>query len=263
MGKYDNIGQLMHLPLESISTGETLYESEFIVQAAANSILETDGRNWVPVIVKGTGDYQYEVVANHFVYVAAQQANLERVWCIIIESDQKLIQQAKVLAREATPRVNLAAASGETILAALRYLEAQPGSPLKGVDVTVAANRIENADRDKWVDFTPVTKLKCGITKGKKLDSLDKVFFIAPPPPPPPAPEPISIKQASREEILERLHYLANYSSGRFDHLNLEDLAEVLLTTNKSKWKSLTPITKLNCGIDTAKLKTFKTLFTV
>jgi hypothetical protein len=261
MGKYDNIGQLMHLPLESISTEASIYESEFIVKAAADSIVESDGRNWIPVIVREVGDYQYEVVANHFIYAVAQQANLERLWCIIIESDRKSIEQAKVLAKETTPKVNLSAASGDTILAALRYLETQPGSPLKGVDVMVAANRIENADRSKWPDFTPITKLKCGITKGKKLDALDKVFFIAPPPPPPSAPQPVSIKLASKEEILERLHYLANYSGGSFVELDLEELTETLVAANKSKWKSLTPITKLDCGIDTARLKVFKTLF--
>lgn len=263
MGKYDNIGQLMHLPLESIDAEESIYESEFIVNAAADSILSTDGRNWIPIIVKEAGDYQYQVVANHFIYAVAQQANLERVWCIVIESDEKLIEQAKVLAKETTPKLNLATASGDSIVSALRYLEAQPGSPLKGVSINVAANRIEEADRSKWSDFNPITKLKCGITKGKKLDSLGKVFFITPPPPPPPPPEPVSIKNATRNEIFDRLNYLATNSLGGFDTLEIDQLTELLSSTNKSKWKSLTPITKLDCGIDTAKAKVLKTVFTL
>lgn len=263
MGKYDNIGQLMHLPLESIDTEESIYESEFIVNAAADSILSTDGRNWIPIIVKETGDYQYQVVANHFIYAVAQQANLERVWCIVIESDEKLIEQAKVLARESTPKLNLATASGDSILAALRYLESQPGSPLKGVNVIVAANRIEEVDRSKWSDFNPVIKLKCGITKGKKLDALGKVFFIPAPPPLPPIPEKVSIKTASQDEIFERLNYLSTHNIGEFDTLDIEQLTELLFTTNKAKWKSFTPITKLDCGIDTAKTKVLKTVFTL
>jgi hypothetical protein len=263
MGKYDNIGQLMHLPLESIDVEESVYESEFIVNAAAESILATDGRNWIPIIVKETGDYQYQVVANHFIYAVAQQANLERVWSIIIASEESLIEQAKILAREATPKLNLATATGDDILSALRYLEAQPGSPLKGVDVVVAANRIEEADRSKWSDFNPVTKLKCGITKGKKLDALGKVFFITAPPPPPAPPELVSLKKASKEEIAERLTYLSTYSIGGFDKLNTDELTELLFTTNKSKWKSLTPITKMDCGVDAAKAKVLKTVFTL
>ncbi|MBW4466225.1 MAG: hypothetical protein KME07_12425 [Pegethrix bostrychoides GSE-TBD4-15B] len=263
MGKYDSIGQLMHLPLENIDTLDSVYESEFVVDAAAESILSTDGRNWIPLIVKETGDYQYQVVANHFIYAVVSQANLERVWCIIIESDEKLIEQAKILAREIDPKINLATASGDSILSALRYLEAQPGSVLKGVNVTVAANRIEEAKRSKWSDLTPITKLKCGITKGKKLDALSKVFFIAAPPPPPPAPEAVSLKKASEAQIFERLNYLSTYSIGDLDHLDLSELAQLFFITDKSKWKSLNPLTKMDCGIDAAKLKVLKMVFTL
>jgi len=261
MGKYDNIGELMHLPLESINVDAGTYESEFIINAAADTVLATDRRNWIPVIVQEIGNYQYEVVANHFIYAVAQQANLERVWCIIIEPDAKLIEQAKVLAKESTPKINLATASGDAILAALRHLIAEPGTPLKGVDVIVAANRIEEADRSQWADFTPIIKLKCGITKGKKLDALSKIFFITPPPPPPPAPAIISIKDASRDEIFDRLSYLASYGTGDFNTIDSEQVADILFSAIKTKWKSLTPITKLDCGIDTAKLKALKSVF--
>ncbi len=253
----------MHLPLESIEAEESIYESDFIVSAAADSVLATDNRNWIPVIVKETGNYQYQVVANHFIYAVAQQANLERVWCIIIEPDAKLVEQAKVLARETTPRLNLATASGDSILSALRYLESQPGSSLKGVDVVIAANRIEEADRSRWSDFNPVTKLKCGITKGKKLDSLSKVFFITPPPSSPPAPALISLKQASREEIFDRLNYLSSQNVNGFDKLDIEQLADWFSAADKSKWKSLNPLTKLDFGVDAAKLKALKKVFSL
>ncbi|HEY9626510.1 MAG TPA: hypothetical protein V6C84_04345 [Coleofasciculaceae cyanobacterium] len=261
MGKYDSIGELMHLPLESINVNEGTYESEFIINAAAETVLATDGRNWIPVIVQEVGNYQYEVVANHFIYAVMQQANLERVWCIIIEPESKLIEQAKVLAKEITPKINLTTASGDAILAALRHLIAEPCTPLKGVDVSVAANRIEEADRSQWIDFSPILKLKCGLTKGKKLDALSKVFFITPPPPLPPAPAIISIKNASRDEIFDRLNYLASNGIGDFSMLDSEQVAGTLFDAVKTKWKSLTPITKLDCGIDTAKLKALKSVF--
>jgi hypothetical protein len=263
MGKYDNIGQLMHLPLEGITTEESIYESEFIVNAAAEAILETDGRNWIPIIVKETGDYQYEVVGNHFIYVVAQQANLERVWCIIIEPDARIIEQTKVLAREIAPKVNLTTASRDLILAALRYLVAEPGSPLKGVDVIVATNRIEVAEKSKWTDLSPISKLKCGITKGKKLDALSKVFFVEAPPLPPPAPDVISLQKASREDIFTRLEYLSTYSIGGFETIDPAKTADILFSTPKGKWKSLNPITKLECGINTAKIKVLKTVFSL
>lgn len=264
MGDFDNIGKLMHLPLAKIESGEQISASEFIVNAAAEAICQAGGRNWIPVIVKEIGDYQYQVVSNHFVYAVAQQASLERVWCIVIDSEPKSIEQAKILARESTPKVNLNTASRDTILAALSYLIAESGSGLKGVDKIVAANRIASADRETWSNFNPIINLKCGITKSK-LDALAKVFYLSPPPPAPPpkSPEAVSVKRASRDDIFSRLSYLATNKIGGFETIEPEITADVIFTASKSKWKTLNPITKLECGIDTAKIKTLKTVFSL
>lgn len=265
MSKYDDIGKLMHLPLADIEPGEPCSESEFIITAAAEAVLQGGGHNWIPVIVKETGDYQYQVVSNSFIYAVAQQAELERVWCIIIEPESKNIEQAKILAREAIPKVNLSRASRDTILAALRYLVAEPGSALKGLDVIVAANRISAANRETWSNFNPVISLKCAITRGKKLDALAKVFFLSPAPvaPPPPPPQAVSVKRASRDEIFDRLNYLSTNKIGGFEEIDAEKTADAIFTASKGKWKSLTPISKLECGIDTAKMKIIKTLFSL
>lgn len=263
MGKYDTIGQLMHLPLECITVEEKFFESEFVLNASAEAVLATNGHNWIPVIVKETGDYQYQVVANHFIFAVAEQAALERVWCIIIEPEFKAIEQAQILAKEKTPKINLSTASGDSILSALRHLISESGSPLKGVDVVVAANRIEEANRSQWTDLSPIPKLKCGITKGKKLDALDKIFFVEAPPPPPPAPEVISISKASREEVFSRLSYLSKHSIGGFEKIDADQATNAIFAAAKAKWKSLNPITKLDCGIDTGKIKTLKKVFSV
>jgi hypothetical protein len=265
MSDFDDIGKLMYLPLADIEPGQEFTESEFIVTAAADAVRQARGRNWVPIIVKEVDD-KYQVVSNHFVYAVAQQAELERVWCIVIDPTAPNIEQAKILAREIIPKVNLNTASRETILAALNALIAEPGSPLKGVKVVVAANRIAEADRDNWSNFNPITNLKCGITKGKKLDALAKVFYISPPPKPEPlqpAPEVISIKRASRNEIFDRLNYLSTNKIGGFEAVAPDKVADIIFTASKSKWKSLNPISKLECGIDTGKLKTLKTVFTL
>lgn len=261
MVKSDDVGKLKYLPLDSISAEERISESEFIVTAAAEAILQTDGRNWVPIVVRENGDYQYQVVCNHFVYAVAQQANLGRVWCIVIDPEPQTIKQARILAREVTPTVNLTTASREAILAAFRYLVSEVGSPLKGLDVVVATEKIESANRETWADFNPITKLKCGITKGKKLDALSKVFYLSVPTPPPPAPEIINIKSASRDEIFHRLSHLSAYKIGGFEKIDSDKVADTIFTASKGKWKSLTPITKLDCDIDTAKVKTLKTVF--
>ncbi|OKH40382.1 hypothetical protein NIES2119_01800 [[Phormidium ambiguum] IAM M-71] len=266
MGKFDDVGKLMYLPLEEIKADDQSYESDFIISAAAEAVLQAGGRNWIPVIVKETSDSKYQVVSNYFIYAVAQKAELERVWCIVIEPDDKSIEQAKILARETTPKVNLSVATRETILAALRYLISEPGSVLKGVDPVIAANKISEAKRETWSNFNAITTLRCGITKGKKLDALSNVFFLSPSKPSeltPPAPEIINIKRASRDEIFSSLSYLSKYKIGGFEAIDPDRAADVIFTASKSKWKSLNPITKLECGIDAAKIKTLKTVFSL
>ena len=268
MSDFDNIGKLMHLPLIDIEPGQEITEPEFFVSSAAEAILQANGRNWVPVIVQEIADYQYQAVSNHFVYAAAQKAQIERVWCIVIDPKPSNIEQAKILTREANPvvNVNLCTASRDTILAALRYLQSESGSPLKTVDLIKVTNRILESDRETWADFNELTKLKCGITKGNKLDCLKKVFYCKPEPlpPPQPAPERVSIKKANRDEIFDRVNYLSINKIDKFDKIDPDQLADTLFTTPKGKWRSLNPISTLDCGVSKNQIqKTLKTVFSL
>ncbi|NJK70308.1 MAG: hypothetical protein HC849_25075 [Oscillatoriales cyanobacterium RU_3_3] len=258
MNNSENIGKLMYLELTKIESAESCSESEFIIAGAAEAILQSGDRNWIPIIVKETGDYQYEVVSNNFVYAVAKQAKLERAWCIVIDPQPSNIQQAKILTREVIPTVNLSTASKDTIVAVLKYLVQEHN--WKNVKPVEAANKIVASNREQWSDFIPLTKLQCGLTKAR-LDCITKVFTISPPPPPPPPPEAVSVKRASRDEIFDRLNYLSTNKIGGFDNIDAEETADAIFNANKGKWKSLTPISKLECGIDTAKMKSFKTLF--
>ncbi len=260
MSNSENIGKLMHLNLSKIESAEPCSESEFIIAGAAEAVLQAGNRNWIPIIVKETGDYQYQVVSNHFVYAVAQQAKLDLVWCIVIDPKPSNIEQAKILAREANPTVNLSTASKDTIIAVLKYLVKEHN--WKNVKPVETANKIVDSNREQWSDFTPLTKLQCGLTKAR-LDFIGKVFFISPPPPPPPPPEAVSVKRASRDEIFDRLNYLYTNKIGGFENIDAEKTADAIFTANKGKWKTLSPISKLECGIDTAKMKIIKTLFSL
>jgi hypothetical protein len=258
----NDVGKLMHLPLADIQPGEPIEVPDFFILAAAEALLKANGRNWVPVIVKQTGKYEYQVVANTFTFAAAQEAGLDRVWCMVTDSSTETIDQIKILARETTPKVNLSTASREIIMDALKYLIKSPGSPLSKVDLLVATNRIEEADREEWIDFSAVTKLKCGITKGPKLNALGEVFYLSPAPLPqlPPPPLPISVKKGSREEILVALKYLSDYKINGFNKIDIEKAADKVFYADKSKWKSLNPISLLDCGIAKSKITTLKTV---
>lgn len=264
MSDFNDVGKLKHLPLSDIKQEDSFSYSEFIITAAATAVLNTGGRNWLPVIVKEVGD-KYEVVSNYFVYAVAQKAKLERVWCIVIEPDEENIEQAKILSGETLPKVNLSTAPKETIADALKYLVEEPGSLLSKLDVAKTVDKIV-ANRESWVNLDVITTLKCGISKGDKLNAFAKVFFVSPPKqsePTPPALEITSIKRASREEIYSRLSYLSKYKIGGFEAIDPDRAADVIFTASKSKWKSLNPITKLECGIDAAKIKTLKTVFSL
>ena len=44
----------------------------------------------------------------------------------------------------------------------------------------VVTNCIGEAPRQNWTTLEPITKLKCGISKGIKLDALNEVFYLTP-----------------------------------------------------------------------------------
>ncbi|PSB01438.1 Rho termination factor N-terminal domain-containing protein [Merismopedia glauca] len=178
MSNLSNIGSLMSLYLDNIAITERTDASEFLINAAANLLKQNGGRNWIPLIVKEIGENKYEAIANSFIYAVAEKAGLERLWCIIAEDTNNAIEITKVLAREKMPKVNLASASREEIKAGLQYLIDQPGSALKTVKLAVATNRIDEASRQSWQNLDPIIQLKCGITKGKKLEALKEVFYI-------------------------------------------------------------------------------------
>lgn len=186
MNSLSNIGNLMHLYLDEIDPGEGSNAPEFLIKASAHLLNQKGERNWIPVIVKETGEDKYEVIGNSFIYAVAVEAGLERVWCIVADDSADTAETTKVLAGETLPKINLSKASRDEIKAALEYLIEQPGSPLKTIKLAVATNRIEEAPRQYWQSFEPIASLQCGITKGNKLNALKQVFYLNPQSPPEP-----------------------------------------------------------------------------
>jgi hypothetical protein len=184
MSNLSDIGNLMHLYLDDISPGQGSDSTEFLIKASARLLKEKGDRNWIPLLVKEIGNDKYEVIANSFIYAVAKEAGLDRVWCIIADDSDDTAEITKVLAQEKTPKINLCTASRDEIVAALQYLIEQPGSALKTVKLAVAANRIDEAPRQSWQNFDPIIKLKCGVTKGAKLEALKQVFYLTPQPQP-------------------------------------------------------------------------------
>ncbi|MGB5972706.1 MAG: transcription termination factor rho family protein, partial [Nodosilinea sp.] len=176
-----DVGNLMCLPFDEIESGEPTEVHEYLIQSAANQ-LETQGRNWIPLVVQEVAPDQYRVIGNSFIYAVAAEAGLQEVWCIIADNAPETIALTQALAQETLPKTNLSAASREEISAAIDYLASQTGSPLKGINQASLVARLDDAPRQYWKTLQPITKLGCRITAGKKLKALEQIFYLTPKP---------------------------------------------------------------------------------
>jgi hypothetical protein len=227
MSNLSDIGNLMHLYLDEIDPGEGTDAPLFLITAAANYLNQFGERNWVPVIVKEIGQDQYQVIGNTFIYAVAEVAGLEKVWCIIADESEETKQLTQILSREIIPKINLSTASYDEIKDALQYLIEQPGTVLKGVKLSTATTRIDEAPRQYWTSLDPITKLKCGITKGKKLKALETVFSLTPQPMPEIIQDPAILKDLTTTELkaMAKKRKLTGYSK-----MKKQELVELLST---------------------------------
>ncbi|MGF1540743.1 MAG: Rho termination factor [Pleurocapsa sp.] len=224
MSNLSDVGNLMYLDLEIIESGEITNTSEYLINATAKELSE-NGRNWIPLIVKEIAEDRYQVIGNSFIYSVAEAAGLEKVWCIIADGSEQTAKVTKILARETTPKINLSTASRDEIKSALEYLIEQPDTVLKGVKIPVATNRIDEAPRQYWQDFKPITQLKCGITAGKKIKALEKVFYLTPES----MPEDIKDKKVLNTLTTTELRKLAKKRKlAGYSKLNKAKLVELL-----------------------------------
>jgi hypothetical protein len=182
MNQISDVGQLLHLYVDEILPEANVCFPEFLVQSSASLLSQGNQRNWVPLIVKQVQSKQYQVIGNSLVYAVAEAAGLERIWCILADDTPETEALSRALSGETTPKVNLSNASYHQIHSALKHLLSLPDSPLKTVNLPVATNRIDEAPRQYWKDLSPIIQLKCGITKGKKLEFLSQIFYLTPQP---------------------------------------------------------------------------------
>lgn len=174
-------GNLMCLPFEEIEPGKPTEVHEYLIQEAAKQ-LGPKGRNWIPLIVKEVGLDQYQVIGNSFIYAVASEAGLDDVWCIIADTEMETEVLVQTLCQENIPKINLSTAGRDEISSAIDFIISLPNSPLKGINHASAVARIDDAPRQYWKNLTPITKLGCRITAGKKLKSLERVFYLTPQP---------------------------------------------------------------------------------
>ena len=226
------IGSLLRLYLDDIEIDDVPKIPEYLILGASEAIEQAQGNHYSPVIVTQIGDSKYKVVANSFVYLAVKRAGLDRIWCITVDDSGEIHRQAKIMARELTPRINLATASYEDIRMGLDYLINRPVNNLVKVRLANACRLISEVSKDKWKSsLAEITKLKCGITKGKKLDIFKEVFHFTPIAisTPNPVPSGVPIPKADPDPVLDRVPtpVLQTFSEPQLKKLTVKELKEL------------------------------------
>lgn len=229
MAKLDDIGNLMYLYLDDIKVKNLKKESPFLISATVKLLHQNKTRNWLPLIVKETGEDQYELIANSFGYQVAKEANLQRVWCIIADDSQETEEISQILTGEKIPKINLSIASKEKINQAIEYLFSLPNSELKSINryKQKLIDNISNAPTRKyWQNFKSLGDLKCGIgKKGKKLDEFTQVFYLTPESIPVDTKDKNILNSLTKTELqnIAKARQLKGYSK-----LNISKLVELL-----------------------------------
>lgn len=211
----ESIGSLKYIYLEEIQMKEASTVHSFIINATAEELAAADEHNYIPIIIKEISADSYEVIGNSFIYEVAQEAGLERVWCIVTDGLEETISITKLLSREKLPKINLSTAERDEIVQALDYLINLPESPLKKLDKSKTTSKISDSPTRKyWKNLDEITKLKCGITKGKKLNLIKEIFSLAPEPFPAVIKDPAILDSMTTSDLkaLSKKRGLSGYS---------------------------------------------------
>lgn len=224
------IGTLLHLYVDEIELKEPIETHPLLINNGAKAINDANERNWIPVIVKQIESDKYEVIANSFIFVSAQEAGVKKVWCLIADDSSITEESAKILAQEKMAKINLATASREEIKLGLDYLIKRSINPLVRVKLATATERIDRSNRSLWKEnLAEIPKLKCGITKGKKLDIFKEVFYLKPSDVPPGDGDGKGLEELTCQQLRE-MAKKGGYSG--YSKMKKQELIDLLLQSN-------------------------------
>ena len=165
------LGQVLRLPCKFIQGKSS---ADAIVINAIAAELAISGKNVLPVMVKLLKEDKYTAVFNNQILIAAQQAKLDFVYCIVV--DDEMAAQLKVEAGK-TIKVNLSQASEVELIAAFENIKANIAAFNKIEPLAIAQAIIKYRATDRINNLTFLTKLKCGIGKTKLPALADRLLY--------------------------------------------------------------------------------------
>ena len=165
------LGQVLRLPCKFIQGKSS---TEVMVINAIAAELAISGKNVLPVIVKLLKEDKYTAVFNNQILIAAQQAKLDFVYCIVVNDEmatQLQVEIGKVI------KVNLSQASESELTVAFENIKANITAFNKIDPATIAQAIIEYRSVERIKNLTFLTKLKCGIGKTKLSGLVDRLMY--------------------------------------------------------------------------------------
>lgn len=165
------LGQVLRLPCKFIQGKSS---AEVMVINAIAAELAISGKNVLPVMVKLLKEDKYTAVLNNQILIAAQQAKLDFVYCIVV--DDEMAVQLKVEAGK-TLKVNLNQASEVELIAAFDNIKANITVFNKIEPAMLAQSIIKYRSVERIKNLTFLTKLKCGIGKTKLPGLVDRLVY--------------------------------------------------------------------------------------
>ena len=173
MEEFSDIGSYTRVPRKLIHMRSGQEKSHPTVIQAIAEKLKVNGRNFLPLIIEQVDEEEYEVLFNAHILEAAQEANLNFVWCILADEERR--GQIEVEAKQKF-EVNLLTASEETIAGMFSYIKTmQPG--FSQVNPEQVAKAVVNNRNSSWKSLSPLTKLRCKVGQ-KKLKVLENYFCV-------------------------------------------------------------------------------------
>jgi hypothetical protein len=154
-------GQVLRLPCKFIQGTATIAPA--IIDTIAKELVNA-GKNVLPVMVEIVKKDKYAAVFNQHILLAAKQAGLDFVYCIVIDremADQLKVETGKII------KINLNLASEAELTAAFANIKTNIAAFDKIEPPQIAKSIVGYRKEERIKDLNFLTKLKCGIGKAK------------------------------------------------------------------------------------------------
>jgi DNA integrity scanning protein DisA with diadenylate cyclase activity len=137
--------------------------------------METTGKNILPVMVELVSEDNYKAIENTQILEAAKKANLDFVWCIVINNqmlNQVLVESGKII------RIPILTALEKDIVEVLEYIKTQKSGVSTIKPKEAAKSIVEYRKENKITSLNFLTKQRCGIGH-KTLPKIKDFLVIA------------------------------------------------------------------------------------